>query len=286
MSSFEYFRPTSLAEAFSLQQSSPGACFVAGGTDLLLRVREGRQSPSALISLRGLRELDGIRVGETTSIGAMTRVADLLANADLVATFPVLRVAARTLGSAQIRNVATIGGNLINASPCADMAPPLLVHDARVLLQRGQETRELSLAELFLAPGETRLQPGELLKAILLDRPAPGRRSSFTKIRRVSMDISIASVAVALDMEGSRCARARVAAGSVGPRPLRLVATEGCLEGAELDADTVAGAAACASEEVTPITDVRSTVEYRRHIIGVLVARAIREIAHGGSACE
>lgn len=284
MTTFDYLRPNTLSEAFELARTSSDARFVAGGTDLLLRIREGKLRPKTLISLRGIEELCGIRLGEPTRLGAATRVAELLEHAELGARFPVLRDAAKTLGSVQIRNVATIGGNLINASPCADLAPPLLVHDARVVLQSAAESRELSLEELFVAPGETRLGPGELLTTVLLEAPPPSRRAVFEKIRRVSMDISIASVAVALDVEDGVCRRARVAAGSVAPRPLRLVETERALEGRELDAAVAAAAAEQASEEVCPITDIRSTAEYRRHVIGVLVRRAVEKLAKGDAA--
>lgn len=284
MTSFDYLRPSTLDEAFALMHSTADARFVAGGTDLLLRIRDGKIKPTALISLRGVKELDGISLDSGVRIGAMTRVADLLDHAELARRFPVLHQAAKTLGSAQIRNVATVGGNLINASPCADMAPALLVHDARVVLQNGQAERELSLEELFVAPGETRLLPGELLTAILLDAAPASRRASFTKIRRVSMDISIASVAVSLDLDGRRCVRARVAAGSVAPRPVRLHETERLLQGKDLDAESSTAAAALASEEVTPITDLRSTAEYRRHIVGALVKRTVDQLLNGEMA--
>jgi carbon-monoxide dehydrogenase medium subunit len=284
VTSFDYARPSSLSEAFELQRTLSDALFVAGGTDLLLRIREGRLHPKTLISLNRIEELRGIRLGDPTWIGATTPVADLLEHAELCARFPVLCQAAKTLGSAQIRNVATVGGNLINASPCADLAPPLLVSDARVVLQSATRVRELTLEELFVAPGETRLGPGELLTAVLIDSPPPARRAVFEKISRVSMDISIASVALALDVEAGVCRRARVAAGSVAPRPVRLIEAERALEGRKLDASLAAAAAARASEEVRPITDIRSTAEYRRHVVGVLVRRGLEKLAKGETA--
>ncbi len=278
---YDYHRPKTLADAWRLFGETPGARFIAGGTDLMVRLREGKATPRALVSLGGVTELAGIEVGETTRIGALTRVSDLLAHRALAEAFPALVTAARTLGSVQIRNLATAGGNLCNASPCADLAPPLLVLGARVRIESSAGVREIPLEDFFVAPGQTRLAPGEVLTAILVDQPPPGTRTSFIKKGRVRMDISITSIAVAIEVSGTKCTKARIAAGSVGPRPMRLPRTEKLLEGRDLTPGVLREARARASEEVTPITDVRATEAYRRHLAGVLVERAVASLLSG-----
>jgi len=290
MSSFEYLRPTSLDEAFRLKTERPEARFVAGGTDVLPHVRDGKIRPPALISLRRVRELDGVDTSAAgvTRIGGLTRVADLVGSLALAARLPALVAAARCLGSAQIRNVATIGGNLCNASPCADLAPPLLVHEARVRIEGPRGARELALEEFFLGnapiPRSTRLAPDEILTAVLVDTPPAHTAARFDKIGRVRMDIALASTAVLLRLDAGRIARARLAAGSVAPRPVRLHAVEKLLEGRAPDEDLARAAGELARTEIAPIDDVRTTAAYRLHVIGVLVERAVRELAAGGAS--
>jgi carbon-monoxide dehydrogenase medium subunit len=283
MAGFEYHRPRTLQEAWQLKQSIAGSRYVAGGTDLMVRIKNATRAerPPALISLRGVEELDGIDTeddGETTRIGALTRIADLLRSPLLRERFPALVAAASRLGSSQIRNAATIGGNLCNASPCADTAPPLLVYEARARLESETGTRELALEDLFLGPGETPLGPDEVLTRILLGRPEPTARALFLKKGRVRMDLAQASVAVLLVLDKKRCIKARIAAGSVAPTPVRLKPVEELLEGHELSETLLAEAQQLAARTVAPITDLRSTEEYRRQIIGVYVKRAARQL--------
>lgn len=175
MPGFDYHRPESLEDAFRLKSELPGARFIAGGTDVMVRIREGRLRPPALISLSRVRELAGIRHGDEIRIGAMTRVAELLRDEELGRSAPVLALAARTLGGMQVRNLATVGGNLCNASPCADTAPPLLVLDARVVVRSPGSERELPLADFFVAPGETRIGEGEMVWESASAGPTRGR---------------------------------------------------------------------------------------------------------------
>jgi len=240
--------------------------------------------PSSLISLRAVAELAGIAHGKPTRIGALTLVADLAADEGLKARYPALVEAADRLGSPQIRNAATIGGNLCRAAPCADLAPPLLVYEARAKIRRPGGVREVPIEEFMRGPGVTCLEPGELLTDVLLDPPSAGARSTFLKKGRVRMDLSLASVAVLLATEGGICRRVRVAAGSVGPTPLRLREVEALLEGQALTSALVAEAGKVASASVLPISDVRTTAEYRRTIVGVYVRRALAALADRGRA--
>lgn len=278
--SFEYHMPTSLEEAWRLG-SSPGARFVAGGTDVMVRLREGKTAPSALVSLNHIAELARLDAGPPLFVGAGVKVAELEASAVVARSMPVLVQAARTLGSVQIRNAATVGGNLCNASPCADLAPPLLVHEARVRLASARGVREVSLDEFFVGPRVSALEPGEILVGVVIPE-APRARAAFVKKGRVQMDIALASIAVLLELDGGRCARVRIAAGSLGPRPMRLVETEKVLQGRTLDDAALASAREAAEREVRPISDVRAGATYRRHLAGALLARALRSLQSGG----
>lgn len=277
--SFEYHRPTSLEDAWRLV-AEPGARFVGGGTDLMVRIREGKVAPSALVSLSRIPGLARIEAGPSLFLGAGVKVADLEANADVAAAIPVLAQAAGRLGSVQIRNAATLGGNLCNASPCADLAPPLLAYDARVRLASSAGVRDVSLEEFFVGPRLSLLEPGEVLVGVLVPA-APGARAAFVKKGRVQMDIALASIAVRLEFDGARCTRARVAAGSLGPIPMRLIATERALEGRVLDEAAISAARDEAEREVRPISDVRAGAEYRRHLAGALLVRAVRQALSG-----
>jgi len=238
------------------------------------------QSTPALISLRSIPELSGIEMGEKTRIGAMATITDLIHHPELGGIFPVLIQAAKRIGSPQVRNVGTIGGNLCNCSPCADTALALLVLDARVVLKCSEGSREIPLNDFFIGPGESCLASGEVLTEILLDKPAPNSRAIFIKKGRVRMDLAIASVAVLLEMDGDtrKCKKARVAAGSVAPVPLRLKKVEELLENAVISKEMLTEAQKIAMNSVSPITDIRSTAEYRRQIVDVYIKRAVEKL--------
>jgi len=275
MNRFKYYKPRSLDEVWELKEKIPGSLFIAGGTDVIVGIKNNELRPQALISLRSIPELDDIEVDGGARIGALATISDIIQNPELRKDYPVLVEAAKSLGSVQIRNVATIGGNLCNCSPCADMALPLLVMEAKVRLQTTKKSREIPLNEFFKGPGESCLSPHEILTDILLDPPHKNAKTSFMKKGRVKMDLAVASVAVLLEMESKTCRKARIAAGSVAPVPLRLSKIETMFEGATLTKKDVTEAQRLAEDNVVPITDVRSTEEYRRQITGVLVKRAL-----------
>ncbi|MCP4872241.1 MAG: xanthine dehydrogenase family protein subunit M [Proteobacteria bacterium] len=274
-----YHRPTSLEAALELKASLPGARFIAGGTDVMVRLKGGAPRPSALISLRGIAELTRSEVAQSARLGAAASVADLLAIDALREGWPVLADAMNQMASPQIRSSATLGGNLCNAAPCADSAPALLVHGARVVLRGPQGERVLALEEFFAEPGVTRMGADELLMSIDVDPPEPGLQTTFLKKKRVAMDIAIASVAAGLVMNDGICTHVRFAAGSVAPVPMRLPATEAALCGHPPTDARIAEARRIAEEEVSPITDIRGGADYRRRIIGVYVERATRALA-------
>jgi carbon-monoxide dehydrogenase medium subunit len=281
---FEYYRPKSLEEAWELKEKIPDARFIAGGTDVMVGIRNGDISPPALLSLRSIPGLDNIEAGETTRIGALTTIMDLIHHPSIIDKFPILVEAAKELGSPQIRNVATVGGNLCNCSPCADMVPPLLVLEARVQLQSSRGSRIIPLEELFVGPGESCLFPHEILTDILLDSPHRNAKTIYLKKGRMKMDLAVASVALLVEVEGERCQKARIAAGSVAPVPLRLKKVEALIEKSTLTRSLISQAQKLAAESVVPLTDIRASEEYRREIVGILVKRALEKILERNSA--
>ncbi len=279
MNTYHYHRPRTLDEAFEVKRRAPLARWLAGGTDLLVQLRSGRvDCPPDVISLRHVEELQGIEDGASLRIGAATPLAEVARHQLITSRFPALVQAIAALGSRQIRNVATLGGNLCNASPAADTSPPLLVYGARVELRGPDGTREVALEEFFRGPGATCLEEEELLSAVLLDTPAPASRSVFKRKGRVAMDIATVSVAVRLELDGERIVCARAAAGSVAPVPLRLRSVEALLEGSQSDAELLRRAQEATSAEVTPISDQRASAEHRRKLTGVLLRRALESL--------
>lgn len=274
--SYEYSRPKTLAEALE-QVSEAGSRCIAGGTDLLVALRKKKRSaPTRLVSLRSLAELNGIREEDSgLRIGACTPLTDILKH-PAAKNYPALISALRVLGSRQIRNVATLGGNLCNASPAADSAPPLLVYDASVELAGPSGNRSLALCEFFLAPGRAALQPGEILTSVLLPRPKGEARSCFLRRSRVAMDLATVSLAAGYRLRDGHLTDLRLAVGAAAPTPSRLAQTEAFLEGATPDPETLRRAAEIARGEVSPISDLRGSEWYRRELVGVFLARALR----------
>lgn len=282
---YQYHRPTSLTEALKLL-STLGNRLVAGGTDVLVQMQKRKLSSegelAGLVSLRRVRELQGINASDDTlTIGAGTTFTDIL-ESELVRDWaPALTSAAEIFASPQIRNVATLGGNLCNASPAADAAPPLLVYDARVEATSAHGRRELGIDALFKAPGKTALNADEIMTAIHIPRPSPNAQAVFLRRGRIRMDVAVASLAMLLELDGDTCVNARVAAGAVAPTPLRLHGIEDMLTGNAISDDLITEGRRMAEAAVTPITDVRSTEEYRRHLIGVYFERATKRIIGG-----
>jgi carbon-monoxide dehydrogenase medium subunit len=285
MNHYDYHRPSTLDEAFRLLAESAGARLIAGGTDLLVQMKKRRDpGPPALISLRGIEELRRIDADKSIRIGSCAPLDEVARHPKVKEWFTALAHSIDVLGSRQIRNVATLGGNLCNASPGADTAPPLLVYGAHIEVRAVGGTRSIPVDEFFVGPGQTSLGPGEIVSAVVIDRPSTYTRSVFVRKGRVMMDLAIASLAVLFEMDGGICRGARVAAGAVAPVPLRLKRVEALMEGSSLDDATLSRAQALAGVEISPITDLRSTEEYRRDLIGVFLGRAVRQLLAPGHA--
>ena len=282
MKKFEYYKPKSLTEVWELKEKIPNSRFIAGGTDVMVKIKSGLLIPEALISLREVPELKNISVGKNIRIGAGSTITELIENAELQTAIPVLVQAARRIGSLQIRNVATVGGNLGNCSPCADTAPALLVLEARAVVRSDKNTREMPLQDFFTGPGTSCLSAKEILVELIIDIPSPQTKAISMKKGRVQMDLALASVAVLMETDGNFCKKIRVAAGSVAPVPLRLIEVEKFLENTEITEEKIKEAQRIAMESVSPISDVRTTADYRRHLVGVYVKNSIQSLMNGG----
>ena len=279
---FDYLRPTSIEEALRLG-AEPGARFIAGGTDLMVRLKEGAEQAGTLVSQRSVPGLSGVQESADGAlrIGAATPLAEIEGSALLAGRYPALARACSTVGSVQIRGVATLGGNLCNASPTADTLPALLVYGAEVEVEGAQGARRVALDEFVTGPGETVLGASELVVALRLAAPPPGRRSLYEKIGRTALDLAQVNLALALELEEGIVRRPLLAAGAVAPTPLRLRAVEEAIDGRLLDDALLDEAAGLARREVTPIDDLRASADYRRHLTAVLVRRGLEQLARG-----
>ena len=278
-----YLAPRRLDEALHAMADG-GATVFCGGTDLSPQTESGaRQYQAKLLNLRRIEGLSGIDAGGSEiRIGAATTVSEVRASAALAEIAPVLVEAAERFASEQLRNAASIGGNLCNASPAGDMIPPLLVLGASVELACVQggavQTRRVPLERFFVGPGKSVKLPQELLTAVVFDRPASGFKARFRKSGpRPALEISTVSVAVGARVAGGRLSGVRVAMGSVAPTPLRARRVEAALEGKPLDTATIAAAVAAATEDAKPIDDVRASAWYRGHLVKVFVEEVLND---------
>ena len=278
-----YLAPRRLDEALHAMADG-GATVFCGGTDLSPQTESGaRQYQAKLLNLRRIEGLSGIDAGGSEiRIGAATTVSEIRASTALAEIAPVLVEAAERFASEQIRNAASIGGNLCNASPAGDMIPPLLVLGASAELACVQggavQTRRVPLERFFVSPGKSVKLPQELLTAVVFDRPASGFKARFRKSGpRPALEISTVSVAVGARVDGGRLSGVRVAMGSVAPTPLRARRVEAALEGKPLDAATIAAAVEAAAEDAKPIDDVRASAWYRGHLVKVFVEEVLND---------
>ena len=279
-----YLAPRRLDEA--LQAMADGdATVLCGGTDLAPQTESGaRQYTARLLNIRRIEGLSGIEIkGARVRIGAVTTISEIRRNPALAEIAPVLVEAAEHFASDQIRNAASVGGNLCNASPAGDMSPPLLVLGASVELacwrHGAVQTRSVPLDQFFVSPGKTVKLPQELLTAVVFDRPAADFVGKFRKSGpRPALEISTVSVALGARVANGRLSAVRVAMGSVAPTPLRARHVEAALEGKPLDAPTIAAAVAATAEDAKPIDDVRASAWYRGHLVRVYVEEVLNEV--------
>jgi aerobic carbon-monoxide dehydrogenase medium subunit len=283
---FEMFFPKTVDETCSLlSKYGRDAQVVAGGTDLFVKMKLRRFVPPILINIKKISGLDyihwdedrGLRIGPLTTIQAIWE-SDVVAG-----RFPVLREAAGVLGTEQIRNLGTLAGNLANASPSAEFAPPLLVLGASVRCLGRNGERRVPLERFFVGPGKTALEPDELIMEVAVANPRPDARLVYLKHSLRKMDVAMASAALSLVLDGGVCRDVRIALGAVAPTPFRAVQAERALEGKRLAADASESAlldeaAQTAAAETLPIDDVRSYASYRKKVIVMMVRHGLEHI--------
>lgn len=285
MQRFEYLKATTVEQAVSfLALRKETAKLLAGGTDLIPDLKNETLAPEYLVDIKSLPGLAGMFYDEEgLSLGALTTIravetSSLIQNSR---PFNVLAQAARTLGSVQVRNRATIGGNLCHASPSADMAPALLALGATVYLTGPAGARSASIAEFFTGPGETVAGPDEILTEIRAPKPLSPRTAGvyIKHSPRGAMDLAVVGVAVVVSMSpgDAICADIRIGLGGVAPTPVRARQAEAVLRGRKLEDALVETAAKMAANDSSPISDVRASAEYRRAMVAVLTDRAIRQ---------
>ena len=278
---FEYLEPTRLQEVIAiLTDHGSQAKVLAGGTDLLTLLKERTLKPRFVVNIKRLTGLEGITYtpGKGLRIGALTTIRTLETSPLLKEKYPALAQAAHLLGSPQVRNLATIGGNLCNAAPSAETASPLLSFSAsaRIAGPKGEST--LPLESFFSGPGTTVLQEGELLTELFLPEPPPRMGSVYIKhCPRGSMDIAVVGVAVmvALASGNGKVEECRIGLGAVAPTPFRAKGAEELLRDKKPTELLVQEVAQRAATESTPISDIRGSAEYRSQMVRVLTARAL-----------
>ncbi len=281
--SFDYVRASTPDMAVHLLvEHEEAARLVMGGTDLLPGLRDGIYRPQVVVDVKYLPGMRDVRFDERTglTVGAAVTMNELVRHPEVQTHYPLLAEAAETVASYQIRNRATIGGNLCNASPCADTSPATLVLEAHFLLYGPDGERLVPAREFFLGPGQTVLQPGELMTAIRFPPTPAHAAAQYLKLGRCrSGDLSLVGVAIlAFPDGGASNYTFRIGLGSVAPTPIRVAAAEHVLASQSPGEATFAMAAGEAMAAASPVTDVRGTAEYQRAMVRTLVLRALRTV--------
>lgn len=272
-----FHAPRTLAEALRLLDELENARILAGGTDLLVELREGRAEARNLISIQDVDELTGIREkGGRLEIGALATPREIAGNSLINRYNPALAQAAGGMASYPIRSMATIGGNIVSAVPSADLPPALMAAEAAVRLVSSAGIREVSLSDFFTGPRSTVCGRGEILAAAIFPPPPPGTGISWERFSlRESNALAVASVAACLTIQKGKIARAAVVLGAVAPTPLAAAKTAEFLSGQKPSTGLFAEAASLAAEECRPISDIRGSAWFRKEIVTVLTRRAL-----------
>jgi CO/xanthine dehydrogenase FAD-binding subunit len=275
--SARYEAPESVSGALRLlAEYGDQVAVVAGGTDIVPKINYYELSPGIVMSI-GRLGLGYIRQNNgTLVIGAGTSMAKLSVSELIGAKASALAAAAASLGSPAVRTAATVGGNLVNASPSADTATPLLAMDAELKLVSEAGERAVPLADFFVGPGETVLRENELLTELTV--PVAKGKTVFAKLgRRKGMTCSVVNLAVRLEMDGNKCLDARIALGSMAPTPLRCLKAEALIKGRNIDNEAIKACSAAAIDESSPIDDERASAWYRKQAGAAVLARALKE---------
>jgi carbon-monoxide dehydrogenase medium subunit len=279
MRRFDLVLPNSLDDCLKiLAERGPQAKLVAGGTDLLPQMKNGLLKPALVVDLSGISRIRQVQAGngQGLRIGAVVTARELEVNPVVRGAYLSIAESAAMVGSLQVRNLATVGGNLCNAAPSADMAPPLIALEAQAVIAGPGGERRVPMADFFTGVRKTVLAPNELLVELVV--PPPGAHSGGQYLRhtpRRELDIAVVGVASQLTMADGRCTKARIALASVAPTPVRATAAERSLEGQAVTPETIERAATLAIEAAKPIDDQRGSIEFRKHLVRVLTRRTL-----------
>jgi carbon-monoxide dehydrogenase medium subunit len=276
---FNFDAPTSLDDALKvLAAHGEKARPLCGGTDLIIQMRAGVRRPEHVVDIKQIKELRELKFDARNGLrlGAAVSCIEIFENAEIRRHYPGLTEAAHLIGSLQIQNRASVGGNLCNGSPAADSTPALIALGARARIAGPKGEREVPVEKFVLSPGRTVLEPGELLVQLLVPAPAPHSSDAYLRfIPRNEMDIAVVGAGVSVTLDAGKISAARIGLGAIAATPLVAVKAAESLIGKKLDDAALALAGRLASEAGSPIDDMRGTAEYRRHVTSVLTARAL-----------
>ena len=276
---FDYAEASTTEEAcYLLSQYEGSAKLVAGGTDLLVAMRRQKIAPQHVINIKTIRDLDYIHYdGKSLRIGALSTLNDIETSPLVRERFPLIASSAHLIGKPQIRNVGTIGGNLCNAAPSADMAPSLIGLGAKAKIKGTQGERTVHLENFFIGPGKSALQTDEMLVEIQVENPSPDTRGVYIKLpARTAKDIAVVGVATVFKFDSNEV---KIVLCAVAPTPVRAHKAERVIRGYTLNAELIQKASLAAAEESKPISDIRGSASYRKEMVKVLTAQALRQLA-------
>ena len=281
MKRFDYIKPATMEDAIAALKANDEPYLLAGGTDLLVEMKTQAVKPKCLIDLKGISGIAGIEYNNGFKLGTLTTVRDIEVSPLIREKIPALSQAAATLGSIQIRNRATIGGNLCHGSPAADMAAMLLAMNCEVSIASDKGEKTIGLDQFFTGPNSTVVGKHEVLSQIIIPKKMEQFKGVYLKHGpRKAMDIGIVNIAILLDVDLNNrfCNQVMIALGALAPTPIRARKAEALLSGKELKPDRIQKAAEAASDEAKPITDFRATAGYRKDLVKSLVRTGIQQI--------
>ena len=279
---FEIAEPATVKEACAILEKNPNARVIAGGTDLLVILKTKVFTTDLVVSLLKIAELKTISFSEKAglSIGPLATITEIETSPVILKNYPLLAKAAGKIGSAQIRNRATIGGNICSARPAGDTIGPLIALGASVKIAGSRKNRSELISGIFKGPGETTIGRNEILTGITIKTPVAKTGSEFIKYGiRNAMEIAMVSVTTLINLKGDACASAKIVAGAVGPTFIECEAAEKYLAGKKISDDTAAEAGRLAMESCRPRSSTRASAEYRRQLVQVFVKRGLLESA-------
>ena len=288
MRRFDLVLPQSLDDCLkTLAQHGAQAKLVAGGTDLLPQMKNGVTRPKVVVDLSGIERVRQIHGGngQGLRVGAAVTAREIELSPTLRGAYQSIAESGALVGSIQVRNLATVGGNICNAAPSADMAPPLVALEAQAVIVGPKGERRVPMADFFTGVRKTVLAPDEMLVEFVV--PAPGAHSGGHYLRhtpRRELDIAVVGVASQLTMANGTCTKARIALASVAPTPVRATAAERALEGQAVTPQLIERAATLAIEAAKPISDQRGSVEFRKHLVRILTRRTLTAALHRATA--